>query len=269
MRKSFFSIVSVFTLVALLCATGAASELSAQSRAGVRKPIVKKAVARIPKPNIPPDARGREVLAAASRANGLKILVSTEDRYLWLISGRDTIMNVPVAVGMGEAFEFEGKAFLFETPRGRRTVLSKAVNPQWNVPEWHYMERAAHNHYKLVRMDRKTKYLLKDGTFILTIGDNVGRLNTAGKFWAFTPGLEVMFDSTVFVPPEGTKQRLVPDALGPFKLDTGDGYLLHGTHIYNEDSIGDAVSHGCVRLRNEDVTRLYSLVPVGTPVYIF
>jgi len=29
------------------------------------------------------------------------------------------------------------------------------------------------------------------------------------------------------------------------------------------------VSHGCVRLRNEDVARLYELVPVGTPVYIY
>jgi lipoprotein-anchoring transpeptidase ErfK/SrfK len=221
-------------------------------------------------PRTPPDARGRAVLAQADRETRLKILVSTEDRYLWLVtSSGDTLMRVPVAVGMGKSFKYGGKSFTFETPRGRRTVLNKAANPVWNVPEWHYLERASQMNYKLVRMDRKTKYLLKDGTFLLTIGDNVGRLNLAGAFWAFTPGLEIMFDSTVFVPPKDTKQRLVPDALGPFKLDTGDGYLLHGTHVYNEDSIGDAVSHGCVRLRNEDITKLYSMVSVGTPVYIF
>jgi hypothetical protein len=178
-------------------------------------------------------------------------------------------MAVPVAIGMGKTFEYQGRAFLFETPRGRRTVLSKAENPEWNVPEWHYLERASQMNYTVVQMDPAKKYLLKDGTFILTIGKNVGRLNASGRFWPFDPGLEVMYDSTVFVPPKGTNQRLVPNALGPYKLDTGDGYLIHGTHIYNEDSIGDAVSHGCVRLRNEDLEKLYGIVPVGTPVYIF
>ena len=66
-----------------------------------------------------------------------------------------------------------------------------------------------------------------------------------------------------------SEQRSVPEALGPFKLDTGDGYLIHGTHIYNEDSVGQAVSHGCVRMNNEDLVKLYPLVPVGTPVFVF
>lgn len=224
---------------------------------------------RIGRPRTPPDSRGRAILAQASSQNGTKILVSTEDRQLWLVAGRDTLMSVPVAIGMGKSFDYEGQSFRFETPRGKRTVLSKSPNPLWKVPEWHYMERASQMGYKLVRMDAKKKYLLKDGTFLLTIGNNVGRLNLKGNFWAFDPGLEIMFDSTVFMPPEGTQQRMVPDALGPFKLDTGDGYLIHGTHVYNEDSIGDAVSHGCVRLRNEDLDRLYAMVPVGTPVYIF
>jgi lipoprotein-anchoring transpeptidase ErfK/SrfK len=258
-------------LVTLLLLVTLRSDAFAQkggTGTSVRKPSVTRAFG--PRaPRTPPDALGRSVLAQADRAKGMKILVSTEDRFLWLVAGRDTIMQVPVAVGMGKSFAFEGQSFHFDTPRGKRTVLSKSENPLWNVPEWHYLERASQMNYKLVRMDRKTKYLLKDGTFLLTIGDNVGRLNLAGHFWAFTPGLEIMFDKTVFMPPADTKQRLVPDALGPYKLDTGDGYLLHGTHIYNEDSIGDAVSHGCVRLRNEDLDRLYSMVPVGTPVYIF
>ncbi len=221
------------------------------------------------KPITPPDARGRAVLAQANLAKGMKVLVSTENRWLWLVRGRDTLMSVPVAVGMGKSFTFEGKSFHFDTPRGRRTVIGKSESPIWNVPEWHYLERAAQHKYKVERIDTKKKYLLKDGTFILTIGKNVGRLNLAGHFWPFTPGLEIMYDSTVFVPPVGTEQRLVPDALGPFKLDTGDGYLFHGTHIYNEDEIGEAVSHGCVRLRNDDLGRFYATVPVGTPVYIF
>ena len=254
----FSSIALVLVLLA-----GSADALSAQApRSRAPRPAAIH-------PSTPPDAKGRSIKVKADAARGLKILVSTEDRRLWLVNGRDTVMNVPVAIGMAQSFEFEGKKFWFETPRSERRVIGKEPDPRWNVPEWHYMERAKSRDYQLVRLERRTKYLLDDGTFIMTIGDNVGRLNRFGNFWPFTPGTEIMFDNKVFVPPTGTEQRLVPDALGPFKLDTGDGYLIHGTHIYNEDSIGQAVSHGCVRMTNSDLEKLYPLVPVGTPVFVF
>jgi hypothetical protein len=177
--------------------------------------------------------------------------------------------STQVAIGMQSGFEFEGLSFYFETPRSQRRVLAKEPSPRWNVPEWHYVERALARDHELVRLPKDTKYLLSDGSFILTIGENVGRLNTFGQLYPFEPGMEIIFDGKVFVPPFGTEQRRVPDALGPYKLDTGDGYLLHGTNIYNENSIGDAVSHGCVRLPNDELEKLYRLVPVGTPVFIF
>jgi peptidoglycan hydrolase-like protein with peptidoglycan-binding domain len=44
------------------------------------------------------------------------------------------------------------------------------------------------------------------------------------------------------------------------------GYGIHGTN--NPKSIGKAVSHGCIRLYNEDVIEIYAQTPVGTPVVI-
>lgn len=44
------------------------------------------------------------------------------------------------------------------------------------------------------------------------------------------------------------------------------GIRIHGTPAIN--SIGTAASHGCVRMRNEEVIQLYDLVEVGTPVFI-
>jgi hypothetical protein len=254
----------VLTAVAAALPLGVVPAAAQASLAAASAPDV-----RLGKPSTPSDARGRTVLAAADRATGLKILVSTDDRWLWLVSGRDTVMSVPVAIGMGEAFEFEGRRFWFETPRSQRKVLGKQADPRWNVPEWHYMERAKARDLQLVRLKKEDKILLDDGSFLLTIGDNVGRLNEFGNFWAFPPGMEIIFDGKVFVPPFGTQQRAVPDALGPYKLDTGDGYLIHGTNIFNEESIGEAVSHGCVRMSNEDLEKLYPLVPVGTNVFIF
>ncbi|HUG53354.1 MAG TPA: L,D-transpeptidase, partial [Vicinamibacteria bacterium] len=55
--------------------------------------------------------------------------------------------------------------------------------------------------------------------------------------------------------------------LGTHRLNIGNGYALHGTN--RPETIGQAVSHGCIRLRNEDIGRLYEMVPVGTPVYIY
>lgn len=44
------------------------------------------------------------------------------------------------------------------------------------------------------------------------------------------------------------------------------GYGIHGTNA--PALIGQAVSHGCVRMQNQDVEWLYNRVPLGTPVII-
>lgn len=43
-------------------------------------------------------------------------------------------------------------------------------------------------------------------------------------------------------------------------------YGIHGTN--NPSSIGKNVSHGCIRMHNEDVLELASMVSIGTTVYI-
>jgi hypothetical protein len=47
----------------------------------------------------------------------------------------------------------------------------------------------------------------------------------------------------------------------------GPGQLgIHGTNEPNR--IGQKVSHGCIRLRNEDIEKLVPLLPLGVPVLI-
>jgi lipoprotein-anchoring transpeptidase ErfK/SrfK len=43
-------------------------------------------------------------------------------------------------------------------------------------------------------------------------------------------------------------------------------YRIHGTN--QPWTIGRAVSSGCIRMRNEDVTELYERVPVGATVVV-
>ncbi|MGH7507691.1 MAG: L,D-transpeptidase [Longimicrobiales bacterium] len=197
------------------------------------------------------------------------IFISTTDRMLWLVSGRDTLFAAPIAIGMGKDFEYNGRKYHFSTPTGERTVIGKSPDPIWTPPDWHYYEKAARKGLEAVHLNADSKLQLSDGSFLVVRGDQVGRINQFGHFATFTPGNEIIFDGMIFIPPLSSAQRRVPDALGPYKLDMGDGYLIHGTHIYNKESIGQAVSHGCVRMRNEDVTRLYAMVEPGTKVVIF
>ena len=81
----------------------------------------------------------------------------------------------------------------------------------------------------------------------------------------------IKFDDTV-VPPRIIK-RFPPGPLNPLgkrwiQFAHGEGWTLgiHGTP--NPELLGQAVSHGCVRMRNADVVRVYDRVHVGTPVIV-
>jgi len=51
-------------------------------------------------------------------------------------------------------------------------------------------------------------------------------------------------------------------------LNLPGDYRIHGTDIDKIFGIGMQITHGCVRMYPEDIEQLYSLVPVGTPVFI-
>jgi hypothetical protein len=201
------------------------------------------------------------------RKAGLRIMVSTDDKALWLMSDTTVLMRAPVAIGKQQDFTFRGKHWDFDTPIGKRKVLGKGLNPLWSPPEWHYYELASEQNLDPVFLQPGKPVKLADNTTIEIRGDQVGRVNSYGNFWPFEPGSEMIFDGKIFIPPQNTLQRHVPKVLGGHKLEMGNGYLIHGTD--QESSIGGAVSHGCVRMYNDDVAQLYALVPVGTPIFIF
>jgi L,D-transpeptidase YbiS len=68
-------------------------------------------------------------------------------------------------------------------------------------------------------------------------------------------------------PPTDPSARFEAGALGDYALGFGDGYFIHGT-LYAR-SLGQNVTHGCVRLGDEDLELLFRQVPAGTPVVIF
>jgi hypothetical protein len=199
------------------------------------------------------------------------LVVSTEERRLWYKKGDDVLFTTQVATGSGKTLVREGggEAWRFETPRGRLSVISKEKDPVWAPPDWHYVEQARKRGAGLVRLERGQALRAADGSVITVSGNDVVRRRPDGGQTVLeaTDGREIVVDGQLVVPPLGTSQRRYEGVLGTHRLNIGNGYALHGTN--RPETIGQAVSHGCVRLRNEDIAKLYDMVTTGTPVYIY
>jgi lipoprotein-anchoring transpeptidase ErfK/SrfK len=121
-------------------------------------------------------------------------------------------------------------------------------------------------------------YLVLEAGKAKRYGVGVGR---PGFSWAGAHKITRKAEWPVWTPPpemiarEAERGRILPasmeggpsNPLGARALYLGDTlYRIHGS---NEPwTIGHAVSSGCIRMRNEDVTDLYSRVDVGTRVLV-
>lgn len=203
---------------------------------------------------------------AAERSSAMRVVVSIGARRLWVVAGPDTLLDAPVAVGMGRTLKYGGRRWTFATPLGVRTVLAKRSTPFWRPPDWAYAEVAREHGLKLgtIRPDRPV--MLSDGRQLVVRDSLVGVMMPDG-FAPLPVEEHIVFEETLYVPPIGTRNRLIEGELGVYQLDLGEGYLLHGTP--HEESIGWATTHGCVRLRGNDIEWLFANIPVGTTVYLY
>ncbi len=69
------------------------------------------------------------------------------------------------------------------------------------------------------------------------------------------------------IPSQNDPSRYEYGVLGDYAMALGDGYLIHGT-IYKR-FLGMPVTHGCVRLNDEDLKLIFNTLSIGSKVYIF
>jgi len=191
-------------------------------------------------------------------ANTPYIVVSITENHLWYKRGSEILFEAPVATGSGKSLV-----------GGRLTVEAKDINPDWVPPDWHFQEQANKRGLGLAHMERGTVIPQSDGSVVKVSGSEIVKQYADGRQVPMqaTEGHEIIVNGNILIPPYGVNQRRYSGVLGTRRLELGDGYGIHGTN--DPASIGHAASHGCVRLRNEDVEKLYDMVPVGTPVYIY
>lgn len=116
----------------------------------------------------------------------------------------------------------------------------------------------------IINIPAFTLYLYQETKLIRTYSIAVGSMVTPSVLGDYTIVNKVI-NPTWY--PEG-KEPVPPgpdNPLGSRWLGLScQGYGIHGTN--NPESIGKPVSGGCIRMRNQDVEELFSLVPIGTPV---
>lgn len=67
--------------------------------------------------------------------------------------------------------------------------------------------------------------------------------------------------------PKNYNERVEPGVLGDYALGIGNGYFIHGT-LYTR-LLGKPVTHGCIRVGDDDLKIIYKSARIGTKVYIF
>ena len=67
--------------------------------------------------------------------------------------------------------------------------------------------------------------------------------------------------------PKELEDRIEAGTLGDYALGFGQGYFIHGT-LYSR-LLGRNVTHGCVRVGDEDLKAVFKAVPIGAKIYIY
>lgn len=219
---------------------------------------------------VTPPATGRGDREHAKRladaSSGFRLVISLDDRTLWVLRDNDTVRTASVGVASGLTLDYAGRKWTFRTPRGKHSVVGSRVSPAWTPPDWAYAETASQYKLKLSWLSAAQPVQLRDGRRLTVQANRVGVIGEDGVFRALPRDEHIVFESTLFVPPYGTVNRRVEGQLGPYAIDLGGGYLLHGSP---SDEAVSTSTHGCIRLTDADLEWLYRNVDLGTPVFIY
>lgn len=113
---------------------------------------------------------------------------------------------------------------------------------------------------KLVVEGKKKTYMFYTPFGVRTVQNKQKDPVWAKPDWAF-------IEDGLPIPPPGDPSRFESGTLGKYKLVLGDGYMIHGT-IWKR-FMGKSVTHGCIRLLDDDLEAVYNTMEIGSKVYIY
>jgi lipoprotein-anchoring transpeptidase ErfK/SrfK len=210
---------------------------------------------------------GRDPSCARGAAIYNRPQTPTAERYGEALYGADPMTGRSIAPARHQMAAAQAAGADYQRP------VEKALDPRWQMQSVDY---TGPHRTGTVIIDTPNRflYLVQPGGKALRYGIGVGR---PGFSWA---GVKTITRKAEWPdwrpPPEMLKRR--PDLprhmaggpenpMGARGLYLGSSlYRIHGTN--EPHTIGQAVSSGCIRMTNDDVTDLYGRVGVGTRVIV-
>ena len=236
------------------------------------------------------------------------IVVSTAENRLRVRRRGHVVFEAICSTGKGTTLEIEGRKMVFDTPTGRFRIQSKEENPVWVPPDWHFVEEARKKNLGIVRLaagqaidaetgnpvpaqpssgiwswlssrDRPRRVLkVRQNTVVEVASDGSERELPQGELASGPVALHrrprpvdsdgpslgqrwaAPLGERAPAPVRTPQEQMEPGAVG-------SGYGIHGTLATSQ--LGRSASHGCVRLSDADIERLFKMAKVGDQVLIY
>lgn len=114
--------------------------------------------------------------------------------------------------------------------------------------------------YKMLKTEEGRSWIFKTPKGKFWIQGKTTNPSWRRPDWAFV-------EEGLPIPSKEDPSRYEYGVLGDYALAIGNGYLIHGT-LYKR-FLGMPVTHGCVRLNDEDLEAIFNALSIGSKVYIF
>lgn len=234
---------------------------------------VKKVILGLPKKTM----RYYEALALYAKKYYLELIIASSILIIPLVI-RVIIWNfIPSPIKSNALTETELKSAQNKIQKHTSKIDKKLKN---KIPQSYYLViNSASNKFSLYkRQELIKKDKCSTGSYVLLKnGDNQqwmfktpkGEFRIQGKTtspvwkkpdWAFV-------EEGLPVPSANHHSRFEYGVLGDYALSLGHGYLIHGT-LYQR-FLGLPVTHGCIRLNDENLELVYKSLQIGSKVYIY
>ncbi|WP_286756570.1 L,D-transpeptidase [Roseivirga sp. UBA838] len=179
----------------------------------------------------------------------------------WSPGVSDSTLMALEHTGQKELEELDQK-LRANVPKGHYLVVNSTVNEFYLYKGEQMVKKdiCSTGSYVLLKKSEKEKWMFKTPKGEFRIRNKTKDPVWKKPDWAFV-------EEGLPVPSANHPSRFEYGVLGDYSLSLGDGYLIHGTLF--QRFLGLPVTHGCIRLDDENLELVYKSLPMGSKVFIF
>ncbi len=210
-------------------------------------------------------------------------------RHILVLSVVAFVIGVPFLTGRVIRYIPASRPRLMEVNDQTLLLTQKKITKEIAVLDKKLLSKTPKSYYLIINSSSNEFYLYKGKELIkkdkCSTGSYILLKNGEQQQWMFkTPKGEFRIQGKITSPvwrkpdwafveeglpvPSAThSSRFEYGVLGDYAMSLGHGYLIHGT-LYQR-FLGLPVTHGCIRLNDENLKLVYNALLVGSKVYIY